>query len=522
MEEKESKTVSMRRNLAKAYSDIDMLFKNCYCREEGMYLLQRCKQLIGRSGFVHRKQELVRNLNGAGISCSGDATVDELEAKVAQLPPSARIEGSLMELLFNIYSKFESPAEYIAGIVRRYADPLFANEKTRLAILKQFILYTDYCTGPVNELIREKVSAQKGIKLHRGKRDIKRIAEYVDDSVFDVLDKQLSKYEKGKYALLRLCDDIAAGNFRTNGRTKNSLYIFAMAFDLRWYPDSDSAEYDASRDFEKILFFDYYGNSVLRYISKEYNERNTDFEKEPTGEGINYKNFAEVIYLYYLSRTDLSPRERISRSQKMIEACVSRNYKEPEAAEKADFLQDEMTGRIPYTYAYKDFYIEKAGRLTEKDLVSFIIKYYSTGERDASASRVMIDSQTNTAAYYYAKYLRGKTSEYDEDRRHKNSSAVVGGYDAAFIKLISYMDSLLHMELTPDLKRISRMRIIAAVYDYCIREGIYEGKGLHDIYCEFSKLMNRILIDSRFQPISEKNIFDMYAIISLYYESNIL
>lgn len=52
-------------------------------------------------------------------------------------------------------------------------------------------------------------------------------------------------------------------------------------------------------------------------------------EAEPSGYSINYKNFAEVIYLYYLNKEGLTPAEKLSHAENVIDKI--KNWKEAKA-----------------------------------------------------------------------------------------------------------------------------------------------------------------------------------------------
>ena len=112
--------------------------------------------------------------------------------------------------------------------------------------------------------------------------------------------------------LLGMCNDLAAGNFRVNGRTKVYLYYFAFMFDMTLPLEGRVCE--PERDIVKNLFQDFYNDNFMRLLSTEYADSKNSFsiEKEPTGEGINYKSFVEMIYLYYLCRDglDMTPGEK--------------------------------------------------------------------------------------------------------------------------------------------------------------------------------------------------------------------
>ena len=285
--------------ISKAY---EKLLSKFYCREEGESLLDTIIRQKGKSSFNHRKLELIEKLKMAGVDANKDMSLEELKTCVKKLPDGVKMDRMMFDVLFDLYKNFATPAKQMERIVRRIGVKKYQDGSLRLAILKQFILNTDYHTGPVREMIRSRIHTETGNIVSRYKVKPETLADWADESLFNVLDFQLTKDEKKKYTLLRLCDDLAAGRFRTNGSTRYSLYMFAFAFDMVSYPDTTIQEYDPTRDIEKNLFFDYYGNHMLRFLDREENDNSSDYESAPSGEGINYKNYAEIIYLYYLNK----------------------------------------------------------------------------------------------------------------------------------------------------------------------------------------------------------------------------
>ena len=158
----------------------------------------------------------------------------------------------------------------------------------------------------------EKIVFEKGM-LNVSKKYVQTVNEKYDE-----ISKCNGKYST--YGLLKLCNDLAEGIFRTNGTTKKNLYYFAMVYNMTYYvKDSDSdmiIDYDT--DIEKNLFEDYYNNNLMRFITSTFSENLSAYELDPSGNGINYKNFAEMIYLYYIS-SDYEPHEKIKRANEMIE-----------------------------------------------------------------------------------------------------------------------------------------------------------------------------------------------------------
>ncbi|MBQ9985268.1 MAG: hypothetical protein IJP38_03060, partial [Oscillospiraceae bacterium] len=157
-------------------------------------------------------------------------------------------------------------------------------------------------------------------------------------------DKRDARAKKGvDWALLTLCEDFAQGRFQNNnGKTRVYLYYFAMVFGMTVVLKEDD-EYYPETDMVRNLFEDYYSDNLVRFLDGQYADPQalSAVEREPSGDGINYKNFAEAIYLYYLYRTDfeMTPGERIERAEWMISECIKRAKSDKE---KDDILTESI------------------------------------------------------------------------------------------------------------------------------------------------------------------------------------
>jgi hypothetical protein len=119
-------------------------------------------------------------------------------------------------------------------------------------------------------------------------------------------------------------DDLASANFDNQHTIRRKLYIFAIVFGMTYNTGADNEIFDESSDIEKNLFCDYYSDNLLDSIMNG-DKRSAGRDKEPSGHGINYKNFVEVIYLYYLHKNGLSVSEKLSLAEKMIKKCESKD-----------------------------------------------------------------------------------------------------------------------------------------------------------------------------------------------------
>ncbi|MCD7864808.1 MAG: hypothetical protein LUG54_02065 [Clostridiales bacterium] len=211
----------------------------------------------------------------------------------------------------------------------------------------------------------------------------------------DARDKKAADWE-----LLRLCDDYVNGKFRTNGgKTRVYLYYFAMMFGMIFrLPETGSVREDARFDLVKNLFEDYYSDNVIRFLSEEYADGKavSQYESEPAGDGINYKNYAEIIYLYYLYHREIAanPGESIDRAERLISDC----RKSAMAAEKKDpgIYSRKMTEG--FTDYFRDEYFRRFLEMEEDDLQAFILgNYRILSKENEGRSMIMVSAEENTA-----------------------------------------------------------------------------------------------------------------------------
>ena len=531
-------THMVRQTLLRQFNEQDIALQNFYCREEGLALFLKMTAQRETSGYIHRKRELISHLQKAGIVCSLQDSEASIKECVDLLPVADEMERRLMDILYGIYKKALSPSRQIEQLVRKLGVPAYQNGSVRLAIVKQFIANTTWHTRAVTDLIRAKYLASEDItdsdlKKRLTDSDLKKpevLAELADESIFDVLSGKLTKDEKRRYTLLRLADDLASGRFRSNGGTRTALYMFAFAFEMSVYLDPEKDRYDPDRDIEKNLFFDYYSNSLLRFISEDYVKHSSDYEAEPIGEGINYKNFAEAIYLYCLSRTDLTAAERLRHAETLIDECVSYAAEHECGMGYEDGLGFSMSRR--YTYLYRDLYLLKIRSMPEEELVEFICDYYDIGAKQSSTTRISVASDALTAAFHFEKGLSeiagrsaysASVSETIAQSLKEQMTALCTAYgDRQFTTLINRMCDMLYESYAPSDRNVSRTRMLVLAFEEFMNTQELTGLSMSELYRHFTGKINPKLKDSRYQPICPGNIFDMFVILLLYRNLNIL
>ena len=318
-----------------------------------------------------------------------------------RIPKFTELEDRMLLTLFGIYKSYPSPEDYMKRLVERLGSPEDGreNDSLRLRILKQFIKYGD-CLSKAGFGGKKAISDYVKVMLGR-KPDPDEILSNVGDGVFGLLENASKPQKKpdGKFGLLKAADDLASGKFRTGGATRKSLYLFAMVFGMTYNAGADGGP-DPRTDVVVNLFRDYYTNNLMRFITDAYRGRLSEYELDPSGQGVNYKNFAETVYLYYIAGS-FSPEEKIRRASEMIERLKNSSPSVGKA-----FSSAGATARYRSLFADKTLYGEDLLALSEEDFEAFVRENYDLStEKDgpgASIGVLEVEAEQNTA---YAEYL---------------------------------------------------------------------------------------------------------------------
>lgn len=327
---------TITRRLSSTFNELDNQFKALYSKSDFNYVINRLKKFENKSNRASILAELFDMFKSCGVEYEKDKENKYYENLVStmKVPKFSEVEKKIMKILFEKYKEYPSPKDYMKRIVDRLEiDDDWKNDTLRLRILKQFIKYGNCLTYEItvsdektNKEKSKKVAVYGGepyinsyakSKIGRKAKNNDELIENIDDNIFDVLSNATKEERKGKYALIKIADDLAEGKFRTSGATKASLYFFAIVYNMTYYSGSSDEIMDYKSDIEKNLFQDYYTNNLIRYITESYRGHLKEYEVDPSGQGINYKNFAEMVYIYFISK-DYSPQEKIKLSNEMI------------------------------------------------------------------------------------------------------------------------------------------------------------------------------------------------------------
>lgn len=517
-------------NTVRLVEDLTGRFTGAYCRDDAWADYDRLIASTTASGrssaYNHRKLNLVQKLNACSVPCSMQTSPEDLRLLISRMPTREEMEARLYDALFEMYAQFPTAEDFMTRLVRRLADPDFREDPVRLAIVKQFYRHSNHGIQAVKKLVIARLE-QEQPQLDTAKLGREDIIRHMTEDIFHVLDLEMSADDWERYELIQLADDLATGKFRTYGKTKRFLYLFAMVFHMRAYASPSDPEYNPDIDVEKNLFRDYYHDNLLRYITEDYTSNASAYEREPSGEGINYKNFAEVIYLYYLSRPNLNPRQKITAAKQTIDSCTRR-------ARKNHLLRSPAEAPREYTEFYQHQFLSEVLALTPEELEDYICSSYVFPDTLDRQGPMMAESQHRSAALVYDRILAGvleHTSAQDLSQVNYDLDITLAmdnyDEDSPFTTLMTKLNEMLTIRWTDypvsgtDAEsRISRTALLA-LYAWDFRQkGFAKGLALPQLLISFRAMVDPLLEEARFQPLSEKNILDMFTVVALYHQEN--
>jgi len=347
--DKEPSTITKKAE--KALSGLQEEFSSFYNMQDFTKALNALKAAGDKSDRSSKLKRLFKMLDSFGIQYERGMDNAYYEDIVQQMSiptlseSETMIEARILCALYRNYREYPTPEAYMKRLVDRLSKPedQWAEDSLRVRILKQFVKYGNCmvyeknvqengATGTKKEVIYGGEAYIKKYLTKKTGHSVKNVLEHIDcieDDVFDVLPEATKpqKKPKGTYGLLKMVDDLASGQFRTGGGTKKSLYYFAMVYGMTYYSgDTQHGEIKIrATDIEDNLFCDYYANNLMRFITDAYQGKLCEFELDPSGQGINYKNFAEMVYLYYITR-NIPPQEKVRLSSEMISEIQTAHF----------------------------------------------------------------------------------------------------------------------------------------------------------------------------------------------------
>lgn len=219
------------------------------------------------------------------------------------------------------------------------------------------------------------------------------------------------------YKMLKIADDLANARFSPHGKTREYLYIFAIAFEMTSTGYTEDAtiidektgaeiiDEDPRKitDIQKNLFFDYYADNIINSMSKisGLSGQSSD-ETIIDGYGINYKNFAEIVFLWSINQKGL-PAEKLKLAYEVINYCKKNGH-----AKGLVEVEAEKKKERALTRNYEDLLFNFTA-LNKEDLEAFLINNYSCRTNKASTD---INNRPETAKAVCTNYINNRILKY--------------------------------------------------------------------------------------------------------------
>lgn len=547
-------------------------YESIMCEFEGIYDVGSIKNDLNSirsnsSAFFQELMRLQMKLKAAGIQF--DKTQSDLQYYrdlVDNLPKvdNDEFEKRLMRVIFRMYKDFPEPTKYLQRMVDRLSSPDdsgWANDPLRLRILKQFIKYGGSFTtaglGGVSA-IKKYVRTKLGVNPKKTLSGAQ-IADNLDDGVFDLLGTLDSA------DILEIPNNLAAGRFLTNGSTERALYLFAMVYGMTYCTD-DSSHRIPDTDIEKNLFTDFYTNNLVRFFSEDLSY-NTGAERiDPPCRGINYKNFAEVVCLYYIAKSELSAAEKMKGAFSMIDRLSKKaKGKKPQLPDSGSrtIIYREIARKGPDRNGSNIF------EYNEEQFEQVISEYYNCDTSGGSPFYVEPEQRTAYKVYMElyselkekTKELYGKRAEiscdyglylWDFERMRKNPKKVYEKYKNYLItdrdssderyesvdeeefeglaRVLYKMNEFMIMKEKDigdiDGKKVTRTRLLVLFYYYYnlvaeaekddISDENETSMGFQERFEDFEAQLNEWLERANYRPFTPKNLFDVILACASY------
>jgi hypothetical protein len=330
---------------------------------------------------------------------------------------------------------------------------------------------------------------------------------------------------------LAICDELANGNFRINGSSKEILYVLAIILNMKYYPDSSQA--NTVDDIKKNLFEDYYNDNILRYINSQKDIDSGKYEDEPIGLSINYKNFAEVVYLYYLNQPGTA-EEKIEK----IDALLNRIKN---SSHNMQFEENDSA-------YYREYMINKALSLKENELYDFLSENYNCGiikndknefigffveqpQRTANEQlKIILEQLTEGSTEIKSiddfmnsdvgNWIKADTINIDFDDSLYTNKDNYASFKKVLERAVTKLNSV--SELNVASSKITRTKIITAFFHlYCDAAGLQgKRKSFSVIFEEVKNWVNDYLENCGYMLFDYKNFFDVLVVFFIYLRTN--
>ncbi len=362
--------------------------------------------------------------------------------------------------------------------------------------------------------------------------------------------------------LLRICNDLAEGKFRDKvSEMKQLLYIFAFAFNMTVFTGLNREAYDFGKDISRQLFEDFYCDNVVRYIC---NFQKDGGSEEPLGITIQYKNFVEIVYLYWLNKDteEFSCYRKLMSANEMINDIVEEHKKahnqkktlkirtgaKYKRAEKIVERKDKVT--IVYRNFFDgnsenfDFFgennleIGELLRKDEKDFKEFLLEHYNVDIKNykgkQSDKAFENENEQKSASFIFQnllKRIKDSSLELDSDYGIQKFYPSYGleflvndlvssdnlPYSIEFEKLVDRINDIM-VSIYDDTNVVTRTKMMIAFYNYYVQKNKNSNytEVFNDFCADYCNELNELLNESSYQLFSNKNLLDAMLLYSAF------
>lgn len=485
----------------------------------------------------------------------------------------------IKELFDHLNKRLEKQKENF-GLLIEDIESYKKDRKEQFFKLKQVIYDCNYDWNFIDENVKSLIKHQFGIdidcektdmevmyvlslKIEESTRKFAKINDGIIASFKEYKSKKNKAYEEAKdrsrkkqkkIEVIHICNELSEGRFKKGyGEMKETLFYFAFAFDMKVNYELNDKNYNLERDIEKQLFENYYTDNIIRYMQ---NYQNNGSYEEPIGISIRYNNFVEIVYLYWLSRSN----DEYSQYQKLMNAIEMNNNivaRKGRAWKKVLTLK-KKTGKkykeadaiakykgVPSVDIKRHFYGQGSEeipfKLSKGDFENAILKKYDLDEQykysgPRSYEGFYNQMELRTAENEYSKLLfELKDKSYiNVGKETMDTLPIINYFEKIYFendlldkaeskelkKLINKINKRLVIFCNKDIlsKKVTRTNLLFAYYLLFIAKNSddYGEVAFADFYGNYLDELNKILAESSFPTISRKNLIDMILVYSAF------
>ena len=522
-------------------SKIESSFTDLFCQADFDIKIREANEAKpDRRPFVLK--ELVKMLKDIGVECESGKDLEYYNNLVDTLVGDA-INAKMLSYLENLYANYPRPDEFMERIVNRLDPATQGSSSLQMRILKRFMATVNVPASVEVENKDGKLMKKNCNPYYAAKLRKLNTAD-IDEAVF-----AMPEYNGQKKNLIKASYNLAKGIFVSPAMSKETLFLFAFAYDMRYYPSKASGDYCAEKDVVKNLFEDFYCDNLARYIYMEDGGVSGNSDVEPSGVGLNLKNFVDVTFIYYLNQ-NLTASEKVSKFYQMLNSVKEAwNQKHEQSLVNKQPYEDKLTTK------YVSELLSCALGLEENAFKNYLLENYYCDVRCANKNGTL----QNTGFFEFAvavnspyeqycdiidgiKTLLGHPNEVDFSKIDREAKAYVCELEQnipvceGFCQISSQFASVfenIQKRLNPydalavtDSSKMTRTKLIAAYYHYyCIlndadsNNGNY-WKSFKAVYDDMTSCLNPYLVDAGYQELSSKNLYDVFVIFLAYCSIN--